>query len=33
MELKPGYLAVLKAATTGAQGGGRSPGERTAQHI
>jgi fatty acid desaturase len=33
MELKPGYLAVLKAATTGSRGGGRSPGERTAQHI
>jgi fatty acid desaturase len=33
MELKPGYLAVLKAATTGAQAGGRRPGERTAQHI
>lgn len=34
MELKPGYLAVLKAATTGGiGGGGRSPGARPEQHI
>ncbi len=33
MELKPGYLAVLKAATTGASPGGRGSGERMAQHI
>lgn len=33
MELKPGYLAVLKAATSGIVGRGRGPGERSAQHI
>ncbi|MDB5489531.1 MAG: fatty acid desaturase [Reyranella sp.] len=33
MELQPGYLAVLKAATSGASGGGRGGTERAAQHI
>ena len=34
MELKPGYLAVLKAATSGIAGGsGRRGDERAAQHI
>lgn len=33
MEIKPGYLAVLKAATSGLGGTGRGDGERAAQHI
>lgn len=33
MEIKPGYLAVLRAATSGLGGTGRGVAERAAQHI